>query len=127
MAHPSDTGDARAQLLCDLGCCRGRRPPGLDLLTTRPGRPQSLYAIKLCYRIAAAQWRVKAGHPNAPTLGRVCVLRNSEDQARRALRKIREKAQRGGPEPNPETLAYANYVIVFTTLSDTELSAKQVL
>jgi len=74
-----------------------------------------------------AEWRVQTGDLKQPVPGRLCVLRKSEDQARRALRKIRRKAQQGGPEPKAETLTFANYVIVFTTLSDAELSARQVL
>jgi len=74
-----------------------------------------------------AEWSVQVGPPQNPVLGRLCVLRKSEGQARRALRKIRRKAQQGGPEPKAETLVYANYVIVFTTLNHTELDARQVL
>jgi hypothetical protein len=36
--------------------------------------------------------------------------------AGKELRKIRRKAQKGGPQVKPETLAYAQYVMVFTTL-----------
>jgi hypothetical protein len=74
-----------------------------------------------------AEWRVQAGDLKRPVVGRLCVLRKSEDQAQRALRKIRRKVQQGGPAPKAETLTYANYVIVFTTLSDAELSTQQVL
>src|SRR5260370_13701904 len=74
-----------------------------------------------------AEWRVQTGDLKQPVPGRLCVWRKSEDQARSALRKIRRKAQQGGPEPKAETLTFANYVIVFTTLSDADLSAQQVL
>jgi hypothetical protein len=73
------------------------------------------------------EWSVLAGDAAEPIAGRLCVLRKSEKQARRAIRKIHRKAQQGGPKPKAETLAYANYVLVFTTLTATELSAKQVL
>jgi hypothetical protein len=73
------------------------------------------------------EWEVQAGDPDAPIPGRLCVIRKSAAEARRALRKINRKAQQGGPEPKAETLAYANFVIVFTTLRATELPAKQVL
>jgi Transposase DDE domain len=74
-----------------------------------------------------AEWRVQVGTVKAPIAGRLCVLRKSEEQARRAQRKILRKAQQGGPVTQAETLTYASYVIVFTTLSGTELSAQQVL
>ncbi len=59
--------------------------------------------------------------------GRLCILRKSETQCRRTLLRIRRKAQQGGPEPKAETLVCANFVIVFTTLDESELSARQVL
>jgi Transposase DDE domain len=74
-----------------------------------------------------AQWQVRTGDRKQPVGGRLCVLRKSEDQARRTLRKIRRKAQKCRSAPKAETLTYANYVIVFTTLSETQLSAQQVL
>jgi hypothetical protein len=74
-----------------------------------------------------AEWRVKAGTAQAPIVGRLCVLRKSQGQAQRAQRKILRKAQQGGPATKAETLLYANYVIVFTTLSHADLTAQQVL
>jgi hypothetical protein len=38
--------------------------------------------------------------------GRLCALRKSEVQARRALRKIQRKSQQGGPDSKAETLTY---------------------
>lgn len=74
-----------------------------------------------------AEWDVAAGQRESSIRGRLCVLRKSEDQTRRAARKIRRRAQRSGVEPKPETLEYANYVMVFTTLSKRELKAAEVL
>ena len=74
-----------------------------------------------------AEWSVQAGDPESPIPGRLCVLRKSEEQARRAERKIRRKAQQGGPEPKAETLQYARYVMVFTSVSQGELGAREVL
>lgn len=73
------------------------------------------------------EWNVKAGAAKASVVGRLCVLRKSEYQAERARRKIHRKAQQAGPKPKAETLLYANYVMVFTTLNDAELSAEEVL
>ncbi len=73
------------------------------------------------------QWEVLAGHASHPIRGRLCALRKSEQQACRAQRKILRKAQQGGPEPKPETLALARYVLVFTTLPAEELDGRQVL
>jgi len=74
-----------------------------------------------------AEWTVQTGEGRAPISGRLCVLRKSEQQTQRALRKIHRKTQQGGPKPKPATLAYANYVMVFTTVAATELTAQEVL
>lgn len=74
-----------------------------------------------------AEWAVQAGQGETSVRGRICALRKSEDQTRRAVRKIQRKAQMGGPRPKPETLAYASYVMVFTTLKKEQLDAAQVL
>jgi len=98
-------------------------------LRTAHGKPFDLpaHARTLVKPGKIAEWRVQTGDLKQPVPGRLCVLRKSEDQARRALRKIRRKTQQGGPEPKAETLTFAHYVIVFTTLSPAELSAQQVL
>jgi hypothetical protein len=59
--------------------------------------------------------------------GRLCAIRKSEEAAARARRHIRRKAQQGGPEPKPETLQYADYVMVFTTVPASSFSTAEVL
>jgi hypothetical protein len=73
------------------------------------------------------QWKVWIQTTAERIPGRICVLRKSEQAARKAQRRIVRKAQQGGPEPKPETLEYANYVIVFTTLETDLFSASDVL
>jgi len=46
---------------------------------------------------------------------------------RRARRRIARKAQQGGPKPKPETLQYAGYVMVFTTVPASHFSTAEVL
>jgi transposase len=55
------------------------------------------------------------------------VIRKSEQATRRAQQKILRKAQKGGPQVKPETLEYAAYVMVFTTLPASEFSTQAVL
>jgi hypothetical protein len=74
-----------------------------------------------------AEWEVHAGRNEYSVPGRLCVLRKSEEQTRQSVRKIQRRAQRSGVKHKPETLAYANYVIVFTTLPTQELKAEEVL
>jgi len=59
--------------------------------------------------------------------GRLCALRKSEQASRRAQRKILRKAQQGGLKTRPETLEYARYVMVFTTLPEDSFPAPDVL
>jgi DDE family transposase len=60
-----------------------------------------------------------------PIEGRVCALRKSETEIRRAERKLRRKASKTQVELQPETFEYAKYVIVFTTWQ--KASADQIL
>ena len=59
--------------------------------------------------------------------GRLCAIRKSEEAAARARRRITKKAQQGGPKPKPETLQYASYVMVFTTVPASHFSTAEVL
>lgn len=56
---------------------------------------------------------------------RVCALKKSAEQLRKAQAKLQEVASRKGRKLQPETLEAAGYVVVLTTLPD--LSAQQVL
>jgi len=74
-----------------------------------------------------AEWNVVVHGPKRTISGRLCVIRKSEEATRRAQQKILRKAQKGGPQVKPETLEYAAYVMVFTTLPASEFSTEAVL
>lgn len=74
-----------------------------------------------------AEWSVVAGGPEQAVTGRICAIRKSDAATRRTQRRIKRKAQQGGPQTKPQTLEYAAYVIVFTTVPVQELSTEQVL
>lgn len=76
---------------------------------------------------AVAGWGVQIRHGKAEIPGRICVVRKSQEATDRALRKIKRKAQQGGPEPKLSTLEFGAYVIVFTTLPEEEFATGQVL
>ncbi len=59
--------------------------------------------------------------------GRVCAIRKSAAAIREAHRRIRRDASRKGNRVQPATLRFAEYVIVFTTLSGAAVSAAAVL
>lgn len=73
------------------------------------------------------EWQVWVPAANGRIPGRLCAIRKSEDAAVRARRQIERKAQQGGPQPKPETLQYARYVMVFTTVPADRLSTAEVL
>jgi hypothetical protein len=56
---------------------------------------------------------------------RVCALKKSAEQRRKAQDKLREVASRKGRNLQPDTLEAAGYVVVLTTLPD--VSAQQIL
>jgi len=76
---------------------------------------------------AVGEWEVSVRTSAGTIPGRLCAVRKSEHAARKAQRHILRKAQQGRPQPKPETLEYACYVAVFTTLAAAEFSGRQVL
>lgn len=75
----------------------------------------------------AREWPVWVLGAKERIAGRLCVLRKSQEAAERARRQIERKAQQGGPQPKPETLQYACYVMVFTTVAASDFSTAEVL
>jgi len=73
------------------------------------------------------QWPVCLKGPGQVVEGRLCAVRKSETATRKEVRKIRRKAQQGGPQTKPETLEYAHYVMVFTTLPAEQFSSDEIL
>jgi len=74
------------------------------------------------------QWKVLvplADH--RPVRGRLCAVRKSEQATRLALKKLRRKATKNNSALEPQTLLYAGYVLVFTTLPEAEFPATTVL
>jgi hypothetical protein len=75
----------------------------------------------------AKVWSVQVRSAEGPIEGRVCALRKSEQDAARAERRVRRKAQRSGKTTRPGTLEFACYVVVFTTVPASDFSATEVL
>jgi len=72
------------------------------------------------------EWPVWVGQ-HGHIAGRLCVIRKSEEATARARRRIHRKAQQGGPQPKPETLQYACYVMIFTTVPASVFNTVEVL
>jgi hypothetical protein len=72
-------------------------------------------------------WQVWVEGGKGRIAGRLCAIRKSEEAAAQARRRIQRRVQQGGSKPTPETLQYASYVMVFTTVPASRLSAAEVL
>jgi DDE family transposase len=72
-------------------------------------------------------WSVWVQHGAESIPGRLCAIRKSAHAAARARRKIVRKSQQGGPVTKPETLLYADYVMVFTTLPQEAFSGAEIV
>jgi hypothetical protein len=59
--------------------------------------------------------------------GRLCVVRKSQVAIDMALKKLKREASRSQLTPQPATLEFAKYIILFTTLPSAQFSASDVL
>jgi hypothetical protein len=127
-------GDAGYWSTADMEFARSR---GADVLVRV--NPQSFVAYgqsgrrwSLLSRLRALQqpgtvgeWKVLLRGKDSTVSGRVCAIRKSDLAIQQAHRRLQRKASKKQTKLKPETLEYARYVIVFTTL-ETE-SAAQIL
>jgi hypothetical protein len=76
----------------------------------------------------ARSWPVwiPAAHGNR-IAGRVCAVRKTEEAILQAHKKLRARASRRGMQLQPETLLHAEYVIVFTTFSESRFTPAEVM
>jgi hypothetical protein len=59
--------------------------------------------------------------------GRVCAVRKTEEAIRQAHKRLQRRANKNGQRLRPETLLYAEYVIVFTTFSEIRFPPSEVM
>jgi len=77
---------------------------------------------------ATASWSVWVPYPGqASVAARVCVIRKSKAAIALAHAKLRRKASKQGSHLQPETLVYAEYVMVLTTFPEGEFPATVIL
>ena len=60
-------------------------------------------------------------------VGRICVIRKSNEAIKIAQDKLLREAKKKGRSTKPETLEYAKYVIVFTNFPEDSFSDYEVL
>lgn len=73
------------------------------------------------------EWTVQVRSGGTVIPGRLCALRKSEIAAAQAERRVLRKAQKNGKTTRPATLELARYVLLFTTVPDSDFSAREVL
>jgi hypothetical protein len=105
-------------------------PQGIRL-QTRSGElyplVERLQALKGAGR--AAEWAVRIPLPGAqpPLTLRLCAVRKSAAAISQAQKKLRRKARKQGWQVQPESLIYAQYVMVLSTFPAAQYSARRVL
>ena len=87
---------------------------------------QNLKPIQQSGRIASWHALVPFEH-RPPVPVRICAIRKSKIAIALAHKQLRRKASKQGSELQPETLIYAEYVMVLTTLPEKEFPAPLVL
>ena len=107
--------------------CVRLSPHGLPVFDEK-GKPFAL--LKRLARLRQAGdlsgWRVWIKTHDEGIAGRICAIRKSPDAIARAQRRLTLKEQ-AGKTVGATTRRYAEYVLVFTTLPDSEASVDQVL
>lgn len=75
----------------------------------------------------AGEWWVWVRSGEQEIAGRLCGIRKSEEATQRAHRLLTLKQRRRKGKVTPEKKEYARYVLVFTTLSKSQATTRQVL
>jgi hypothetical protein len=141
---PIEAGDL---ILADRGYCNFN---GIEYVDARGGRitvrvaPQNirilcldreepfplrkrLISVKRAGHVASWDVRlVSRTRTNVAVQGRLCVVRKSREAIDRAHKKLRRLASKNGTKTKPETLKYAEYVILFTTFPVQEYTPLEV-
>jgi hypothetical protein len=72
-------------------------------------------------------WEVEFDHDGQTIRGRVCAIKKSRIATEEARQSIIQSACKKQSYPNPDTLIFAGYIFVFTTLDSQIISATKVL
>jgi hypothetical protein len=93
---------------------------------TRFGLLEQLKSIRTAGQ--TGEWKVLIPFENNPHVpARLCAIRKSQTAIALAHKKLRRYASKHGTRLQPETLLYAQYVMVLTTFPRKKFSLKQIL
>jgi hypothetical protein len=73
------------------------------------------------------QWPAWVHDPDLCLAGRLCAVRKTEQAIAQAQRRITRRERKDNRRTKPETREYACYVIVFTTVPESEMGAAEIL
>ena len=105
-------------------------PTNVRILDSRKnsfGLDEHLTTVERTGQIAEWPATVADRHGGNTVKGRLCVLRKSAAAIELARKKLRRRAQKTGEEIRAQTWFRSQYVIVFTSVSKSRLSAEEVL
>lgn len=73
-------------------------------------------------------WPIRfCGQDGQGVAGRLCAVRKSKEATDRALKRLTRKSQKSGSSLLPSTLAYAPYIMLFTTFPESRFPLETVL
>lgn len=97
-------------------------------LLTQGGKPFDLLAhLRTLPKRGAREWGVNFEEGGQRYAGRVCALRKNALATARAQKKIHRKANKRQQAASREALALAEFIVVFTTVPQTELTTEEIL
>jgi len=97
-------------------------------LKTVDGKPfEALKELNQLPKHGAREWAVSFTHGGQKYTGRLCAIRKNAVATERAREKMRREARKKQKQVNDEALKLAEFVMVFTTVSSKELTARDVL
>lgn len=87
-----------------------------------------LTKVKTLKRVGVAKsWDVQVPFKGKAVDGRICVIKKNKEAIKKSQEKVRKDAARKGHKVRPETLEYAKYIILFTTVPEKILTANEIL
>ena len=101
----------------------------LPLQTIR-GKPLDLLSVVPSLKRVGmvGEWPTRIETPQGETVaGRVCAVRKTQEATRMAQKRLQKAAAKTGKRPQPETLAFAQYIILFTTFPENIFPTADVL
>ena len=75
-----------------------------------------------------ATWKVRVPYENQePVAARICAVRKSKAAIAHAIKKLEREASKNGSQLQPETLIYAEYIMVLTTFPEDQYPSVMIL